>query len=64
MLAHGVDLDVAHQHHALVALLEHGAAHQIVDRLTVAPHEPAERRLHPRGSTHETLSLRVFTQQL
>ena len=63
VLAHRVQLDVPHHDHALVGLLEHGVADDVLDRHPVALGEPAERRLDPLGGLEQPVALRVLAQR-
>ena len=47
VLAQGIDLDVPHQDHALVLLLEDRVAHTSSTDMLVAAREPAQRGFHP-----------------
>ncbi len=62
VLAQGVELDVPHHDHALVAFLEHRVTHHLGDRLAIPLGQKAQRVLHPIGSLDQALAGRVFPQ--
>jgi len=64
VLAQRVDLDVPHQHHALVPFLEHGAGDHILHGRGIPPGEPLERLVHPPRRVAESLALHILAQDL
>jgi hypothetical protein len=64
MLAHRVQLDVAHHDHRLVLLLEHGVADHVGHVHVVAAREPGHRLGHAFGRLHEPLARGVLSKQL
>ena len=62
MLAHRVELDVAHQHHVVVRLLEEGIADHLGGALLVALRQEAHRLLDPLGRLLEAVTIRILAQ--
>src|SRR5437867_418985 len=58
------EIDVLHDHHLVVLLDKHGAVEDLLDILSVARREVAERLLHALGRLVQALALHVLAQFL
>ena len=63
MLAHGVELDIAHEHHVLMGLLEQRVTDGRARIERVAAREPGERCRHPLRGLEEAVPVGILTDQ-
>ena len=63
VLTQRVQLDVPHQDHAVVLLLEQGIAHRVHDRKAITAGEPAQRLLKPLRRLEQALAVGVLTDR-
>jgi hypothetical protein len=63
VLAHRVEVDVAHEHHVLVLLLEHGVAHHVAHVHVLAAGEPGQAPRDALRRLQQPVPVRILAEQ-